>query len=93
MKKMSRSNLLDEVSTKIFVFIWLNGPIICTKSSLAKKLNLTECLINDALKKLHTRRWIRKNRHGKGVRIEAVKNEVPKYILEKADKYIDILAS
>lgn len=90
---MSKKKWLDDVQIIVFFYIWANGSLTCTRQELGQKLCLTEGLVTSALHKLNCKRWIRKNKGGKGIILEPIKKDIPKYVLIKAEKYLEKLAS
>ncbi|BAF60351.1 hypothetical protein PTH_2170 [Pelotomaculum thermopropionicum SI] len=79
-------NRLDNIQKLLFGYIWLNGSIVCSKPSLSLKLNIPKYLLGKTIKELTEKRWIRTTGRGKGFRLESIKKEVPKYIIDFMEK-------
>jgi len=83
---MMKKQRLDNVQKLVFGYIWLNGSLTCTRQDLSEKLNIKSSLLSRVLTELDDKRWIRKARSGKGIKIETIKRDIPNYILEATDK-------
>lgn len=88
---MIKNQRLDDVQIDVFKHLWLNGPIVSTRQELSEKLNIPVYLLGKTINELSEKRWIRKIRQNKGLRLEITKKAIPDYIVKMAEQYLDKL--
>ncbi len=86
---MIKNQRLDDVQIKVFSHLWLNGPTVSSRQQLSEKLNIPIYLLGKIINELSGKRWIRKNRQYKGLRLEVVKKSIPDYIVKKSEQQLD----
>lgn len=85
---MTKNKRLDEIQAQVFTYIWLNGTVICSRDDISKQLNLPLYTVSKVLDELHEKRWIKKQRCGRGIRLDVLKKDVPNYIIPKAELFL-----
>ena len=86
---MNKRNLLDEQQIRVLGFILFSSPLLDNYDNLAKKLKIPVYLTRKIIIELNEKHWITKKRSGRKLLIKLNKRNIPKYIQEKIEYYID----
>lgn len=76
---------LNQIESSIVGYLWLNGPLCCTRNQLAIQINANNDDVIRALPRLAEKGWIKKKRFGKGLNIKLVKQVIPDYIIKNTE--------